>query len=126
MRHVSILVVEDDELQRRLLKSQLERMGHRVFEAADGNQALRVYHSESIEVVITDVMMPDRDGLELILELKRSVPDLPMIAISGGMSMANYDPLPLARLFGASVLSKPFSQKELESVLDPILATLQS
>jgi CheY-like chemotaxis protein len=122
LRPLNILVVEDDVMQRRLLKSQLELLGHRVLEASDGNQALRIYGENPVELVITDVFMPDRDGLEIIRELKSRCPKLSIIATSGGMIRGTFDPLPLAKLFGARVLSKPYSQEELESVLEHLQA----
>jgi len=110
----SILLVDDDEQLRPMLKMVLERAGHVVNEAGNGKEALVSYGRQQTELVVTDLVMPDKEGLETIMELRRTYPDLKIIAMSGGgrTGAANY--LELAVKFGANhILNKPFSNQEL-------------
>ena len=111
----SILLVEDDEQLRPLLRLVLERGGHQVQEAGNGKEALEIYLRHPTDLVVTDLVMPDKEGLETILELRRIYPDVKIIAMSGGGRTGggkNY--LELARKFGAAhILTKPFSNQEI-------------
>jgi YesN/AraC family two-component response regulator len=78
-----ILVVDDDQFVRSLLRAVLERQGHAVIEAENGDNGLQVYQANPTDVVITDMQMPGMDGLEMILELRRTFPTARIIAISG-------------------------------------------
>jgi CheY-like chemotaxis protein len=98
----TILVVDDDETFRRLLCQTLLRAGHEVLAADDGRGALRLYRQQPADLVITDLIMPEQEGLETILELRRLQPDLKIIAISGGGRMVPGDYLPIARHLGAA------------------------
>ena len=60
-----ILIVDDDEIQRHLLKNYLNEAGHIVFEASNGEQALNLHERNNIDIIITDILMPEKDGLEL-------------------------------------------------------------
>jgi len=71
-----ILVVDDDDQIRTLLRVTLEREGHEVFEAPDGNVALSLYHQNPADLVITDIIMPEKEGIEMIMELRRSDPEV--------------------------------------------------
>lgn len=90
---------------------QLQKLGHRVVIASDGLEAARLLHDHSFDLVITDVIMPDRDGLELILELKKSRPSVRILAMSGGGEYTSgRDCLRLAQNFGAhAVVIKPLA-----------------
>ena len=78
-----VLVVEDEQTNRVILASIVEGAGHEVFFASDGEQAFKTYMRMSIDVVVTDLIMPHVDGLEFIAELKTLFPDAPVIAVSG-------------------------------------------
>ena len=80
----NILVIDDEVPARRFVAMALEKQGHAVSEAADGAEALRVMAERSIALVITDLLMPETDGIETILELRRRYPATKIIAISGG------------------------------------------
>ncbi|MBF0474756.1 MAG: response regulator [Deltaproteobacteria bacterium] len=79
-----ILVVDDDASFRHMLCLSLGKDGHSVVEASDGNMAVKLVGNESVDLVITDIIMPDKEGIELILELKKTNPEIKIIAISGG------------------------------------------
>jgi CheY-like chemotaxis protein len=78
-----ILVVDDDKAVRLLLRAVLERRGHSVVEAADGDEGLRCYQAAPTDLVITDIQMPVMDGLQMIKELRSAFPTAKIIAISG-------------------------------------------
>ena len=113
-----ILIVDDDEPLRRLLSQALARAGYAVITAENGVAALRLYREEPVELVITDLIMPEKEGFETIMELRRIEPNLKIIAISGGGRVDAGDYLPTARHLGAArTLAKPFSfQEMLEAV----------
>ena len=105
-----VLVVEDEPAVSRLLKKFLERAGHAVCMAANGEQALKLYFRYPIDVVVTDIQMPRGDGLELIGAIKGLFPDASIVAISGQGSHQ----LQFATLAGAcTTLTKPIYQRDL-------------
>jgi len=100
-----ILVVDDEDGVRSLLRHLLTDAGHEVLEAGNGKEATEKLRSEAIDLMITDLVMPEREGIETILELRRTRPDLGIIAMSGAFGGQF---LRAARLFGArATLSKP-------------------
>ena len=117
-----ILLVDDDELSRSTIHQMLERMGHKVMSTANGSEALQLCRDHAAELVITDLIMPDTDGLELIQELRRSAPEIRIVAISGGGRVNANEYLTVARKFGAvAVLAKPFSNLELREAIEQAL-----
>ncbi len=109
-----ILVVEDLRLERLLLEGLLRRAGHETVLACDGAEALEVFGRLTIDVVITDIQMPNVDGLELIAALGAVSPAPPVIAVSG----AGEDGLRRARVAGATAtFSKPIDPPELLSAI---------
>jgi CheY-like chemotaxis protein len=89
-----------------------------VHEASNGKSGLAAYRQQSPDLVITDIVMPDMEGLEVIRELRQTDPDIKIIAMSGGGIAAAEQYLALARTFGAgSVLDKPFTQEQLLTVV---------
>jgi YesN/AraC family two-component response regulator len=112
---VDILLVDDDPMVRDALKKRLERDGHLVRLAGNGNEAIHMVRETRPDLVITDVIMPEREGVETILELKKLHPDLKIIAMSGGGRMGRLDYLKLATNFGAdATLTKPFTSMQLK------------
>lgn len=110
----SILVVDDEIMLRNVIRKMLERGGYEVFEACDGEQGSEAFRNRRTDIVITDIVMPNKDGIQLIAELKRDFPDVCLIAMSGGGRVSDVDFLDLAKQFGAAyVLTKPFTRKEL-------------
>jgi DNA-binding NtrC family response regulator len=117
-----ILLVDDDDSVRKALRPALERMGHQVIEARDGNEALKSCQGETLDLVLTDLVMPDKEGLETIVDIKKKYPALPVIAMSGGGRNSPQSYLDLAtRLGAASVLAKPFSLQEMATAIDAAL-----
>ncbi len=107
----SILIVDDEPGIRELLSMILEASGHSVVAAEDGIEAPKIMASRGIDVVITDLLMPERDGLEFITEIRATYPKVKIIAMSGGGHIARDSYLRIARNFGAHyLLEKPFSQ----------------
>jgi len=114
-----ILVIDDDPQIREMIREVLERKDHTVFEADNGNKGLRSARSEPVDIVITDIIMPDKDGLETIAELRSSFPGIKIIAISGGGRRVDSDFLPAAQAFGADqVLYKPFRPRDVIETID--------
>lgn len=105
----TVLVIDDERPIRALLREVLAEQGYDVTEAEDGVKGVRRAREQRPDLVITDILMPDKDGLETILELRAAAPHLPVIAISGGSTRVPMDVLAAARRFGARrVFSKPF------------------
>jgi CheY-like chemotaxis protein len=119
-----ILVIDDEELVRFTIKKALEKAGHEVVEAVNGNDGIEVYKNSPVDLIITDIIMPQKEGVETIVELRRDDPDVKIIAISGGGRTGNTDYLQLARDFGARhVLRKPFGRQELLVAVQDVLGT---
>jgi CheY-like chemotaxis protein len=113
-----ILIIDDDPDARALLEQVLTSAGHRTITAAEGDEGLKRYLSEPVDLVITDLFMPERDGFETIAELHRRSPDLPIIAMSGRTPAL----LPAARAMGAKeILQKPFSSDQLLALVHKLL-----
>jgi CheY-like chemotaxis protein len=117
-----ILVVEDDKAVRDLLREILERAGHEVIDASNGQEAITLYKENPADLVITNILMPEKEGLETIQELRRDDADIKIIAISGGGQIGPADYLDVARRFGAKrTFSKPFNRKDLLKAVDELL-----
>ena len=118
-----ILVVDDEDLVRLTLRQMLEAGGHEVIEATNGKQGVALEAENSVDLVVTDIIMPEQEGIETIVQLRRKNPLLKIIAISGGGRMKNMDFLKIAANVGAdATLTKPFSTQELTEVVNRCLA----
>jgi len=107
-----ILLIDDDQMVRQLLRAILEEAGYEVEEAADGRQGLDFFRQLPFDLVIVDIFMPNVDGLETIIEMKESHPDMKSIAISGGGLTAEMEFLSYAQTFGADrIFSKPLDMR---------------
>ena len=80
-----LLIIDDERLARLTLRKILERAGHEVMEASTGNEGLAMFRAKPCDLVITDIIMPDKEGIETIIELKRDFPGVRVIAISHGL-----------------------------------------
>lgn len=108
-----ILVMDDEPFILLMIKKMLEKEGHEVDLALNGNDGLELFEKFRPDLVITDIIMPQKEGLEIILELRQKHPGLKIIAISGGGRVGPDGYLPGAKLFGADmVFQKPLIQKE--------------
>ncbi len=109
-----VLVVDDDARVRTTARLLLEAAGFQIVEAESGEAAFTALVTEAVDVVLTDIFMPDTDGIELIHALRRASPDLPIVAMSGGGYNDGKDVLAVARLFGAAaIVQKPLTQRQL-------------
>jgi len=110
----TILVIEDDPGVRRVLLCTLELAGHAVRAVDNGRDGLRSVRESVPDVVVTDIVMPDSDGLEVIRVLKSDFPGVHIIAISGGGMICRTTYLEIARLLGATItLQKPVLPSDL-------------
>lgn len=117
-----ILVVDDDPTIRTIAAELLRSERHTVVEAADGDEALRVLQTTGADLVVLDMLMPNRDGLETIIEIRRSHPGVRILAISSGGSLGVTDLLATARVFGADeTLPKPLSFTTFAATVDRLL-----
>ena len=115
---MKVLVIDDDDLVRYTLSKILQRNGYHVATASDGKRAMAVFRDERPDVVITDIIMPEQEGIETILKIRCERPEVKIIAISGGARSHNLDYLGMAEAFGADdVIAKPFEAEELLSRL---------
>jgi CheY-like chemotaxis protein len=118
-----ILLVDDDEPFRKMLHKTLERAGYQVQDAPNGKAALELYRQEPTDLIITDLVMPEKEGLETIMELRRLNPAVKIIAMSGGGRMNPEVNLVMAQRLGAKrTLAKPFSQQEILDAIARVLA----
>jgi DNA-binding response OmpR family regulator len=116
-----ILVIEDDAEVRDYLKRLLVRAGHEVRVAENGKAGVAMQATEPVELVITDIIMPEKDGIETILDLRRDHPNLKVVAISGGGRLAPDNYLHSARLLGAdAAIKKPFSNEEILATVEKL------
>ncbi|NDV23472.1 response regulator [Desulfovibrio sp. JC022] len=119
-----ILVVDDDPISRQVLKAMLEKEGHLVTEAEDGVKAVKGYDRNLIDLVITDIFMPEKEGVQTVRELMKENPDVKIIAVSGGSSSANYDSLDWIKMFGVKyTFTKPFDAKAILAAVDDLLGS---
>lgn len=117
-----ILVIDDDDDLRGSIRKILERAGYDVREAANGAAGVREIRRRPPDLVITDLIMPEKEGIETILEVREDHPDLKILAISGGGHVDPNGPLADAEAFGADAsLAKPFSVERLREVVDDLL-----
>ena len=124
MKPLLILIADDEENIRILLQNWLEAAGHQVKEAVDGQSALQEIKRHPFDLVITDVLMPNGDGVEVISGLKKIRPGTRVLAISGGgRYMASNDCLKIAQGFGANAaVLKPFTREQLLAGIELALA----
>ena len=111
----SVLVVDDQDQVRQLIRETLEQAGYEVQEARNGKEGLEWYRAKAADLVIMDILMPDQDGLESIMALRREFPDSRVIAMTGGSEAIGIgNVLDIAKMLGARrTLHKPFDLKVL-------------
>lgn len=108
-----ILVIDDDVHIRELINIMLESEGHSVVLAEDGMIGLRMLEEGNFDLIITDIIMPNQEGIETIVQIKAANPDAKILAISGGGRIGSTDYLSLAQNFGVDrTMSKPFYHKD--------------
>jgi CheY-like chemotaxis protein len=113
-QHMKVLIIDDDPLVRYTLSKILIGNGYEVVTAIDGERGFACLALENPAVVITDLIMPERDGIETIIRIRREHPGIGIIAISGGGRYRSFDMLPMAQSLGAdAIVAKPFEADEL-------------
>jgi DNA-binding NtrC family response regulator len=118
-----VLLIDDEEYVRMTLTQALEDDGHEVVVATNGHEGLIRYKAGTPDLVITDVLMPEKEGIETVLELRKLDPNVKILVISGGGRINNVDFLDVARKFGAkAALKKPFPIDEFSRVVAECLA----
>jgi DNA-binding response OmpR family regulator len=117
-----ILVIDDDPEIRVILRQMLERAGYSVLDAPDGNVGITLYRQKRCDLIIVDIIMPVKEGLSTIRELKSESRKLKIIAISGGGRIGPEDYLQMAKKLGADwTLTKPFGREELLTAMGELL-----
>ena len=115
----NILLVDDHENLREVISIFLKNNGHTITEACDGHQAIQCYKNMRFDVVVLDIIMPNKDGVETIAELRQINADVRIVAISGGGSLVSPEIcLEMAKSLGVKqVLRKPFNLQQLEECI---------
>ena len=120
-----ILIIDDEPHILLMLKKMLERAGYEVDLASNGKEGLALFQNKPSDLVITDIIMPEKEGLETIREMRRIQSGLKIIAMSGGGKISAENYLKTAKIFGASrIIEKPFSQQHMVSTVNELLSSL--
>jgi CheY-like chemotaxis protein len=118
-----VLIIDDEEPARDILRLILETEGYQVVEARNGQEGVELFQRQPFDLVITDLVMPVKDGLKTIIELRRTDPGIPVLAISGGGAIEKERYLSIAGYIdGVMTLPKPYSRSNL---LDAVLSLVQ-
>ncbi len=114
-----VLVIDDEAMIRRLLRNVLEQSSYHVDEAENGRLGLEKLATATYDLVITDLDMPETDGLEVVSTVSKRWPDVPVIVISGGGRLGSDDNLPVAvRLGAVAAIHKPFTMRQLTAAIE--------
>jgi len=117
-----ILVIDDDDQIRELLRNVIEHAGYEVMEASDGEEGIRLFRERRADLIITDIVMPRKEGIETIMDLRVEFPEVKIIAMSGGGRLGPETYLEIAEGFGSDhILTKPFSNEELLKAVHELL-----
>ena len=122
-----ILIIDDESQIRSMLKLMLERDGYEVVEAPDGIEGIRIYRQSPADLIITDLIMPNKDGIGMIIDLKKEFPDVKIIAMSGGGLNKPEGYLKGAKKLGAAcTLTKPIDRNEMLGAIKDVLKSPSS
>lgn len=118
----NILIIDDESEVRYAIRAVLEDIGHSVIEAGTGTEGLERFQEGKFDLVICDIIMPDKEGIETIVEIRQIEPDQRIVAISGGGRIKKEDYLAVAAAVGAThTISKPFDAETLTEMVGKIL-----
>ncbi len=121
-----ILLIDDDDSLRTMLRLTLSHFGHTVIEARNGKEGLDLFPNAGADLVITDIVMPEKEGIEVLMVLLKVKPTVKIIAMSGGGRGSAADYLRIASQLGAAkVLTKPFLNETLMAAINELLPTVQ-
>jgi DNA-binding NtrC family response regulator len=122
MKPCSILVIDDEPALREILSQVLTGAGHRVVGAGNGKEASKALATSAFDVVLTDVIMPEKDGMQVISEVRKKYPEVRIIAMSGGGHVSRDQYLKIAKGLGAhAVLEKPFANQKLLDTIEQLV-----
>jgi len=117
-----ILIIDDEAMIRDLLIKILEREGYKTMNASNGKEGIKLYRQNQVDLVITDLIMPEKEGIETIMELRRDFRDVKVIAMSGGGKIDPETYLQIAKTIGAiETIAKPFDRKEVLKTVQELL-----
>ncbi len=117
-----ILLIDDDDPLRAALRESLEYAGHSVVEASEGAAGLALFDEHPFDLIITDLLMPGKEGVEVLMEIRKRKSPVKTLAISGGGARADLSYLQIAKVMGATeVLPKPFTARTLVETVDRVL-----
>jgi len=118
-----IIVIDDNDAARGTMRRVLEKAGHQVLEATDGDAGLKLLAESGVTLVITDIFMPGQDGIVTLRRIRKEFPGVRVIAVSGGDATGRIDLREDAELLGAArTLRKPFAPAELRRAVEETLA----
>jgi len=121
-----ILLIEDEPGVRETLAAALESKGHIAVVASNGREGLEKYRADAFDLVVTDIIMPEKEGIETIKELRALNPDVKVVAISGGGRTGNMDFLKIAKGLGAlQTITKPIRLKAFHDIINSCLGATQ-
>jgi CheY-like chemotaxis protein len=116
--------MDDDELIIKMLRKALENSGYEVIAANNGREGVRLYGTTVVDLVISDILMPEMDGIEALKALRRMNPELKLIAVSGGGKRLKMDLLKVARILGATAtFEKPYRIQDLLATVSRLLSS---
>jgi DNA-binding NtrC family response regulator len=125
MKSCSILLIDDEPALREILSRVLTDAGHRVVGAGNGKEASKALTTSAFDVVVTDVIMPEKDGMQVISEVRKKFPNVRIIAMSGGGHVSRDQYLKIAKGLGAhAVLEKPFANQALLDTIQAVTPAL--
>ncbi len=117
-----ILIADDDVALNEMLCRMLEQAGYETLGALNGREAVKICHREAVDLLVTDIFMPEQEGIATILEIRSDFPHIKIIAMSGGGSTGMKDYLNMAKLFGSGgIIAKPFTNSEMLRLIEKLL-----
>lgn len=116
-----ILLIDDEDSFRSVIRQVLVNAGYEVVEASNGAEGIRYFHQNPADMIVTDIIMPEKEGIETIIELKKAFPHVKLIAMSGGGWYGTDIDFDMAKRLGARTLDKPFALQELLDVVCDLL-----
>ncbi len=116
-----ILLIDDEESFRSVIRQVLVNAGYEVIEASNGAEGIRYFYQKPADMIVTDIIMPEKEGIETIIELKKAFPHVKLVAMSGGGWYGTDIDFDMARRLGARTLDKPFALQDLLDVVSDLL-----
>ena len=117
-----ILVIDDSEIDRMILEDILKQAGYEVILASDGKEGIERFHAKPADLVITDMVMPEKMGIDVIMELKEEFPELKIVAMSSGSDFGPEIELNMASMLEAYTISKPFDMENVLKIVTELLS----